>query len=271
MSERDLVVNGVRLSVESQGEDRRTILFIHGFPLDRSIWRPQIAALTDWRRIAPDLRGMGRSEAPEGGYAMGTYAEDLVQLLDALGVERVVLCGLSMGGYVAFECLRRWPDRVAGLVLMDTRAEADPPEARQGRDAMIAAVREKGAGAVAEAMLPRLLRPGTVTTNPGLVEQVRKMMAGSPVAGVAGALAAMRERPDSRPLLPTLGHVPTLVLVGEEDALTPPDVGRAMADAIPGAEYQIIGGAGHLPTLEQPEATTERLRRFLGRIAWDGM
>jgi 3-oxoadipate enol-lactonase len=269
MRGRDLRVNGVRLSVESQGEDRRAILFIHGFPLDRSIWRPQLSGLTGWRRIAPDLRGMGRSEAPEGGYAMGTYAEDLAELLDALGVGRVVLCGLSMGGYVAFEFLRRWPDRVAGLVLMDTRAEADPPEARQGRDAMIAMVREKGAQAVAEAMLPRLLRSGTTATNPGLAEQVREMMAGSPVDGIAGALAAMRDRPDSRPLLPTLGHVPTLVLVGEEDVLTPPEVGRAMADAIPGAEYQIIGGAGHLPTLEQPERTVERLRRFLDRIAWD--
>lgn len=269
MPRQDLVVNGVRLAVESQGEDQRTILFIHGFPLDRSIWSPQVSALTHWRRIAPDLRGMGQSQAPEGGYAMGAYAEDLAQLLDALGVNRAVLCGLSMGGYVAFECLRRWPDRVAGLVLMDTRAEADPPEARQGRDAMISMVREKGAGAVAEAMVPRVLRPGTVTTNPGLVEQVRQMMAGSPVAGVAGALAAMRDRPDSRPLLPTLGHVPTLVMVGEDDVLTPPEMGRAMADAIPGAEYQVIERAGHLPTLEQPEQTTERLRRFLDRVAWD--
>ena len=261
------MVNGVRLSVESRGEGRRAILFIHGFPLDRSIWHPQLSALTGWQGIAPDLRGMGRSEAPEGGYAMGTYAEDLAQLLDALGVGRVVLCGLSMGGYVAFEFLRRWPDRVAGLVLMDTRAEADPPEVRQGRDAMIAMVRDRGVRAVAEAMLPRLLRPGTAVTNPGLVEQVREMMAASPVAGVAGALAAMRDRPDSRPLLPTLGHLPTLVLVGEEDVLIPPEVGRAMADAIPGAEYQIIGGAGHLPTLEQPDRTVERLRRFLDRVA----
>jgi 3-oxoadipate enol-lactonase len=269
MSGRNLVVNGVRLSVESRGEDRRAILFIHGFPLDRSIWHPQVSALTNWRRIAPDLRGMGQSEAPETGYAMGTYAEDLAQLLDALGVKRAVLCGLSMGGYVAFECLRRWPERVAGLVLMDTRAEPDPPGARQGRDAMIAMVREQGAGAVAEAMLPRLLRPGTAMTDPGLVEQVREMMAGSPVAGVAGALVAMRDRPDSRPLLPTLGRVPTLVLVGREDVLTPPDVAQAMADAIPGAEYQVIGGAAHLPTLEQPELTTERLRQFLDRVAWD--
>ncbi|MDH5315967.1 MAG: hypothetical protein OEW44_05760, partial [Gemmatimonadota bacterium] len=127
----------------------------------------------------------------------------------------------------------------------------------------------QGAGAVAEAMLPRLLRPGTAMTDPGLVEQVREMMAGSPVAGVAGALVAMRDRPDSRPLLPTLGRVPTLVLVGREDVLTPPDVAQAMADAIPGAEYQVIGGAAHLPTLEQPELTTERLRQFLDRVAWD--
>ena len=268
MPEHNLVVNGVRLSVESLGEGPRAILFIHGFPLDRSIWRPQMAALDGWWRIAPDLRGMGRSEAPDDGYSMATYAEDLAGVLQALGVGQVVLCGLSMGGYVAFEFLRRWPERVTGLVLMDTRADPDPPEGRAGRDAMIALVRQEGAGAVAETMLPRLLRPGTWTERPGLPEQVRAMMAAMPVAGVAGALAAMRDRPDSRALLPSLGRLPSLVLVGEEDRLTPPEVGRAMAEAIPGAEFEVIAGAGHLPTLEQPDRTTNRLRRFLDRVSW---
>jgi 3-oxoadipate enol-lactonase len=267
----NLTVNGVRLSVESQGEGPRAILFIHGFPLDRSIWRDQVAGLEGWWRIAPDLRGMGRSEAPESGYSMGHYAEDLAGVLDALDVERVVLCGLSMGGYVAFECLRRWPDRVTGLVLMDTRAEPDSPEARRGRDAMIAGVRSDGVSSVAAAMLPRMLRPATLTEHPALAEQVRTMMAATPVPGVAGALAAMRDRPDSRSLLPTLGRVPTLVMVGEEDALAPPEVARAMAEAIPGAEYHVIAGAGHLPTLEQPLLTTDRLRQFLEQLSWGGV
>jgi pimeloyl-ACP methyl ester carboxylesterase len=269
--EHELAINRTRLSVEVTGEGPWAVLFIHGFPLDRSIWQHQAAELEGWRRILPDLRGMGRSAAPDSGYSMATYADDLAAVLDALAVERAVLCGLSMGGYIAFECLRRWRNRVTGLVLMDTRAEADSPEGKAGREAMIALARSEGAEAVAAAMLPRLLRPGIHQERPGLPEEVLGMMARTPVAGVIGALEAMRDRPDSRPLLPGLADLATLVLVGEEDVLTPPSVGRAMAEAIPGASFQLVPGAGHLPTLEQPETTTGLLRAFLEGIRREGV
>jgi YbgC/YbaW family acyl-CoA thioester hydrolase len=262
---RRLTVNGVGLGVDVRGEGP-AILFVHGYPLDRTIWAPQIEALEGWRRIAPDLRGMGESDAPDLGYAMATYAEDLLAVLDTLGVERAVVAGLSMGGYVAFELLRRSRDRVLGLVLVDTRAEADSPEARRRREAAAQQAREHGAAAIADAMLPDMLAPASRTRDPALADRVWRMMAATPVAGLVGALAAMRDRPDSTELLPTLGDIPTLVLVGEEDKLTPPDGARAMAERIPGARLAVIPGAGHLPTLEAPDATSAELRRHLATI-----
>jgi YbgC/YbaW family acyl-CoA thioester hydrolase len=259
---RRLTVNGVNLAVEVRG-DGPAILFVHGYPFDRSIWRDQIDSLDGYRRIAPDLRGMGQSDAPDLGYGMGTYAADLAALLDALGVNEVVLCGLSMGGYVIFEFLRHWRHRVRALILIDTRAEADSTEGRRARDTAAATARESGAGAVAEAILPKVLASGSEERAPELVERVRRMMAATPVAGMAGALAAMRDRHDSTGLLPTLAGLPTLVIVGEEDVLTPPDAARRMVTLIPGARLVVIPGAGHLPPLERPSETTAEIREFL--------
>jgi pimeloyl-ACP methyl ester carboxylesterase len=255
-----VTVRGVSLAVESRGAGP-AILFIHGYPLDRTIWQHQVEHLEGYRRIAPDLRGMGRSDAPDLGYSMATYADDLAGLLEVLGEESVVLCGLSMGGYIAFEFLRRHPDRVRGLVLMDTKAEADSPEARKARDAQMALVREAGVDALADAMVPKLLAPNVA---PAVRDQVRAMILATPVPGVVGALGAMRDRADSRVLLPELGRIPVLVVSGEDDALIPASVAEALANAIPGARLEIIPGAGHLPPLEEPEDTTAALRRFLG-------
>jgi YbgC/YbaW family acyl-CoA thioester hydrolase len=261
-----LMVHGVNLAVEVQGEGP-AVLFVHGYPFDRTMWRDQIDGLEGYRRIAPDLRGMGQSDAPDLGYGMPIYAADLAALLDALGEEEVILCGLSMGGYIAFEFLRRWRARVRGLILMDTRAEADTPEGRRNRDAAAALAREGGSAAIAETMLPRVLDPKTLAERPQVAERVRAMMANTPVAGVVGALAAMRDRVESESLLPTLAGLPTLVVAGEADGLTPPDQARTMAQAIPGARLVIIPGAGHLPPIEQPAATTECLRDFLRSIS----
>jgi 3-oxoadipate enol-lactonase len=261
-----LTVHGVNLAVEVKGEGP-AILFVHGYPLDRTIWRAQIENLDGYQRIAPDLRGMGASDAPDLGYSMSIYAADLAALLDALGIEEVVLCGLSMGGYIAFEFLRQWRSRVRGLVLVDTRAEADTAEQRRARDAAAASAREGGAAAIAEAMLPKLLAPTTFTEQRDTVERIRAMITRAPVAGIVGALAAMRDRPSSESLLPTLGDLPTLVIVGEADSVTPPDQARALAQAIPGARLALIRRAGHLTPVEQPEQLTERLREFLRSLA----
>lgn len=260
-----ITVNGVTLAVDVVGEGP-AVLFIHGFPLDRTMWRSQLSGLAQWRRIAPDLRGLGHSDAPDLGYSMATYADDLAALLDVLGEDRVALVGLSMGGYVTFEFARRWPDRVAGMVLMDTRAEADTAEGKRGRDGLAAAAREQGAGAVADAMLPKLLAPATRDRLPELVLRTRRTIEATPVSGLVGALTAIRDRPDSTALLPRLGGWPVLVLAGSEDPVTPPQDMRVMADAIPGAEFLVVEGAGHLPPLERPDEVTGLLREFLGRL-----
>lgn len=256
-----LAVNGVQLSVEQRGAGTGPpILFVHGFPLDRTIWADQLDSLPGFHLIAPDLRGMGDSEAPDLGYSMSTYAEDLVGILDSLGLSRVVLCGLSMGGYVAFEFLRRWRERVLGLILMDTRAEADSAEGRKAREGLIARVRELGPIAAAEAMLPRFFTP---QVSPEIIERVRTSIMRAPVAGLVGALTAMRERPDSTSLLPSLAGIPTLVMVGAEDMITPPALAQSMATLIPGAKLMEIPEAGHLPCVEQPVATTRAMLKFL--------
>ena len=257
-----LTVNGVSLAVEVRG-DGPAVLFIHGYPMDRSIWTHQLAALDGWTGIAPDLRGMGQSDAPDLGYNMETYASDLAALLDLLGVDQVILVGHSMGGYIAFEFVRSWRDRVRGLVLVDTRAEPDTPEGRKSRDSTAATAREQGAEAIADAILPKMLGATTLGGSPPTVERVRAMMAASPVAGIVGALGAMRDRPDSVPMLPGLAGLPTLVIVGDEDEVTPPAQARAMADAIPGASLVVVRSAGHLPTVERPVETTDALLAFL--------
>jgi 3-oxoadipate enol-lactonase len=262
---RRLTVNGVSLAVEVRG-DGPAVLLIHGYPLDRSIWTHAMAELDGFRRIALDLRGMGRSDAPDLGYSIETYAGDLAALLDTLGIEETVLCGLSMGGYIAFEFLRRWRHRVRGLVLMDTRAEADTPDGMRARDAAAVSAREHGTAAMADELLPRMLSPATLTGSPEVVDRVRAMLAAAPVAGMVGALGAMRDRPDSTELLATLAGLPTLVLVGEHDALTPPSQVRGLAGAIPGARLVVVPGAGHLPPIERPAVTTQVLLEFLRSI-----
>ena len=259
-----LMVHGVNLAAEVRG-DGRAVLFVHGYPLDHTIWQHSVEALDGYRRVAPDLRGMGQSDAPDLGYSMSIYAGDLAALLDALSVDEVVICGHSMGGYIAFEFLRQWRSRVKGLILVDTRAEADSPEARRARDSAATLAREGGGAAIAEMMLPQMLSPLTQKRQ-DVVDQVRAIMARTPVSGIIGALAAMRDREGSETLLPSLAGLPTLVIAGESDTLTPPDQARAMAKAIPGAQLALIPGAGHLPPLEQPAEITKRLREFLQSI-----
>lgn len=259
---RRIAVNGVSLAYDEMGTGP-AILFIHGFMFDRTMWRDQVAALEGWRRIAPDLRGMGLSEAPASGYRMDVYADDLAGLLDALQVERAVLCGLSMGGYVAFELVRRYRERVAALVVLDARPEADTAERKASRNDTIARVRDRGARALAKELASRFLaRRAPADAR----SRLKRMMDRAPVAGTVGALEAMRDRPDSGPLLQSVGDLPTLLLIGEHDTRTPHSSMRAIADRMPNATFGTISGAGHVPPLESPEETTETLRRFLNRL-----
>ena len=257
-----LTVNGVNLAVEVRGEGP-VVLFVHGYPLDRTLWQHQLGALIGFRRIAPDLRGLGLSDAPDLGYSMATYADDLAALLDALHADQVVLCGLSLGGYVALEFARRYRTRLRGLILMSTRAEADTPEMRKAREAAMQVARDRGAAAIAQQMLPNLFSPGANDAMPQVVDRIRGMMEAAPVKGIIGALSAMRDRPDSTAGLADLEGLPTLVVVGESDQITGPAVARKISEGVPGAILSVIPGAGHLPPVEQPISTTRVLTEFL--------
>jgi pimeloyl-ACP methyl ester carboxylesterase/acyl-CoA thioesterase FadM len=263
---RRIAVNGVNLAVDIRGRGP-AILFIHGYPLDHAMWEPQLGALDGWMRIAPDLRGMGQSDAPDLGYSMATYADDLLALLTTLGVDKAVVCGLSMGGYVAFEMLRRAPERIRALVVIDSRAEADTAEGRRARDAEAAKAREGGPDAIADAMMPKLFDNRATAVDQAIQDQVRRVIVATPYAGLLGAIGALRDRPDSFALLRSLKELPALVVVGEEDKLTPPERAQAMVDVLPQGELVVVPGAGHLSSLERPDVVTSALRGFLDRLA----
>lgn len=260
-------VNGVGLAVELRGTaPGPTVLFLHGFPLNRSLWGPVADLPSGWRSVVPDLRGFGDSDAPDVGYSMATYARDMVALLDLLEIRRVVLCGLSLGGYVAFEILRQARERVHGLVLMNTRASADGPDAKRSRDQLAAEVRDRGIGAAVDTLLPSLLGP-TARSNPAMEEAVRGMIEQTPIAGLLGGLLALRDRPESTGMLVSLRDLPTLVIGGVDDPITPPAVMEDLAGAIPGASCRIVAKAGHLTPVENPSETGAALREFLAGVS----
>jgi pimeloyl-ACP methyl ester carboxylesterase len=244
------------------------VVLIHAFPLNRTMWEPQIAALFgECRCIVPDLRGFG--DSPKSGpYSMDIFADDVVALLDALLVDQAVFCGLSMGGYVALNIWKRHRGRVRALVLADTRASADTPEGRQKRDELIALARSEGAAAVAEKQITGLVGKSTREKQPELVERLREIMGSESVEGIAGALEAMKTRPDSTSILASI-DVPTLVLVGEEDVVTPIKDAEAMHLAIRGSRMEIVPGAGHLSNVERPAAFNAALSDFVGSLLYN--
>lgn len=254
--------DGVRLRYEVHGEGE-PVLLVHGFPLSRELWRPLIGPLREeYRLIIPDLRGHGESAtSPE--MSMGRYAEDLAALLDHIGERRpVVLVGLSMGGYIAFEFCRRHPERVRALVLANTRAQADTEEGARGRRETADRALREGSDVVAEGMLGKLFAPAAAAA---LRERWRDIMAATPPEGVAAALRAMAERPDSFDTLRRLDR-PVLVVAGEEDAIIPVEDARRMQEAARNAHLAVVPGAGHLTPVEQPERFVAALRGFLDTL-----
>ena len=268
---------------------RGTLLLLHAFPLTARMWEPQLSlAEHGWRVIAPHYRGMDGpaslasnseratprlaervGDTSRGGgvddppaTSMDDYAADVFDLLDSLHIEEAVVAGLSMGGYVAFALFRHAPRYFLGLVLADTRSQADTPEAVEGRKRLLAVLGEKGPAAVADEMLPKLLGETTRRENPALVERVRALILANSPAAIAGAITALMTRQDSTPLLASI-HCPTLVVVGDEDTLTPSAMSRELQRGIAGSELAVIRTAGHLSSMEQPAAFNAELARFL--------
>jgi pimeloyl-ACP methyl ester carboxylesterase len=242
------------------------LLLVHGFPLDHTMWKYQLAALSDVAHvIAPDLRGFGRSGVTPGAVSMERYADDLAALLDALKIgEKIVFCGLSMGGYIAWQFWRKHSSRVEKLILCDTRAIPDAPEAAKTRLTTAERVEKTGTPALAELMMGKLFGPATAKERPDDVEAMRQVILSCPPQGAAAALRGMAERPDATPLLGSIS-VPTEVIVGQHDAISPPDEMRGIADAIPRARFVEIAGAGHMSPLEKPDEVNAVIRSLLRR------
>ena len=247
--------------------DRPALLLIHGFPLSSQMWEPQLDDLAEFVRVvAPDLRGHGQSDSVPGPYTISQMADDCADLLGHLNVATpFVVCGLSMGGYIALEFYRRYPEHVAGLILAATRAGADSPEGKAGRDKSAELAKNEGATAVSAGMLPKMLAPSTYEDDEELVEYVEDVMSTASLNGVVGALAAMRDRVDSTPMLGDIA-VPVLILHGADDQLIPVSEAEAMFKAIPNAELVVVPDAGHLPNLEQPDIFNDAVIDFLEEL-----
>jgi pimeloyl-ACP methyl ester carboxylesterase len=230
------------------------------------MWDAQLESLSDrYRVIAPDLRGFGHSKS-DTPFTIASLADDLHALLKQLAALPCVLCGLSMGGYVSLAFARNYSSDLKALGLIDTRAEGDTPQGKESRAKMIALVREKGAKAVAEQMIGKLLSEQTAQRRQDVVHKLRHMMESQSPQTIEHALAAMRDRDDYTPELPGI-RVPTLILVGEQDAITPPAVSESMAKLIRQPTLVVIKQAGHMAPMEQPDDVTTAMRRFLEQVS----
>ncbi|MBI4510261.1 MAG: alpha/beta fold hydrolase [Deltaproteobacteria bacterium] len=264
-----LAVVGASLYYEGRGTSGLPLVLVHGFPLDHAMWRGQLDGLSrEARVVALDLPGFGRSPPLSNGstpVTMEQLADQVVSLADALGFQKFVLGGLSMGGYVAMAVSRRHLARLAGLILVDTRAEPDTDEGKSSRLLAAKQVLTSGLSTLVEESPKKLLAPDS-QRNCALVRKVEHMIWRSSWAGVAGTLRGMAERPDARPDLARL-RIPTIVIVGEQDVITPPQGAQKLAASIPQAELVVIAGAGHLSPLEAPRAVNSTIRAFLGRLS----
>ncbi len=256
-------VQNVRLQYVDEGNGL-PLLLVHGFPLDHTMWNAQIEALSKkYRVIAPDLRGFGESEASSGVVSMNRFADDLALLLDHAGVRvPVFVCGLSMGGYIAFAFWRKYAARLAGLILCDTRAANDAPTGAAARIETAERVVREGAGFLAESMPAKILSSHTQRERPQITAGLREVILRTKPLGIAAAARGMAQRDDFTAELKNIAS-PTLIVVGEDDGISPPAEMRATAAAIPGAECVVISQAGHMSPMERPAEVNEAIERFL--------
>lgn len=260
-------INGITMSYDDLGSGSPVVL-IHGFPLNREMWHPQAQALSQagFRCIAPDLRGFGQSEAPEGPYSMSLFADDIIALLDRLGIERAVIGGMSMGGYVLLNLLDRYPDRLSAACFLTTRCGDDDEAVKAGRLALLERARRDGIRTLTELFTSTLFAGRTAERNPGLIRDMRRWMLSTDLKGMEGALHAMLNRRDYTPLLGKFA-LPCLVIGAEDDRAVRPEDIRILAEGLPNAELCLIPGAGHMANLEKPSLFNDCLLRFLRRVA----
>jgi 3-oxoadipate enol-lactonase len=255
-------VRGIELAYDDVGAGVPVVL-LHGFPFNRTLWREQVEALKDsYRVVTPDLRGHGETTATSEPATMEEMARDVAALLDELRIERPVLGGLSMGGYVTLAFYRLFPRRVRTLLLADTRAQADTDEVKQTREENARRTLAEGMTTIADAIMPKLFAHTTHMKQPAQVERVREMILGTKPEGAAAALRGMAQRRDQTSLLASILQ-PTLIIVGAEDQVTPPTDAETMRREIRGSRLEVVEGAGHVSNVEQPEEFNRVLLKFL--------
>jgi 3-oxoadipate enol-lactonase len=255
-------VNDIEIAYEEVGCGPAIVL-IHGYPFNRSSWADQVTALADrYRVLTLDLRGHGETETSSGTSTMKLMAQDISALMDDLRIDRAVMGGLSMGGYVALAFYQLFPHRVEKLLLADTRAQADTNEGKATRAEQVEQILAEGMAGIVNAMLPKLLSPETVSKRPEIVKRLREMMMHTNPEGAAAALRGMAEREDQTGRLSQI-RVPTLIVVGKEDPITPVADSEKMHDGIVGSQLVVIENASHVSNIEQPEQFNRALQEFL--------
>lgn len=261
------VVNGIEIYYEDRGHaDAPALIFIHGFPLDHTMWLPQMEALKgQCRVVAYDLRGHGDSGVGEEFFSMELFVQDLLKLMDALRIEEAILCALSMGGYIALRAILDYPERFNGLILCDTQCTADTDEGKARRTAAIKAIYEDGIEPFAEGLLGKMFAPSTFERNPEAINKVRQMILNTSELSLERSLIAMREREETCSKLPNI-TVPTLMLVGDQDGIAPPEASRYLYENIENAQLTVIEEAGHMSNMENPVRFCAALEKFIEEI-----
>lgn len=261
------IINGLEIHYEDLGSlTSPPIVLIHGFPFSHEMWRPQIELLkSKYRVIAYDVRGHGKSDVGDGQYLIEFFVDDLIALLDHLKIEKTILCGLSMGGYTALRAVERNPERFSVPILCDTASEADTNEAKLRRGATITAVKRNGVKAFAETFVKAVFAPESLETRGDTVRLIREIIESTSPVGICGTLLALAARTETTSALPNM-KLPTLILVGELDKLTPPAISQMMHSKLPNSELNIISRAAHLCNLENPTDFNRHLLTFLNQL-----
>lgn len=259
----DMKVNN--LSVYLHGDEKnQPVVFVHGFPFDHTMWKEQIDVLKEnYYCISYDVRGLGKSTVRDGQFTMEMYVDDLFNIIDKLKLKKPYLCGLSMGGYIILRAVERDQEKFKGLILCDTRSDADDDEGRLKRANAIKAINNYGVEKFVEGFVSGLFAEDTKELNNDLYNSIIKRCKKSTAIGVKGATIAIMSRTDTTNSLSRIS-IPVLVLCGSYDKLTPPPIMRSMAEKIKGAEFAVIPRAGHLAPLENPDCVNDMIVKFLG-------
>ena len=261
-------LNGIEINYQERGLPQGTpIVFIHGFPFDNTMWSSQMIALPqEYRAVSFDVRGHGKSDVADGQYSIELFVDDLISLLDHLDIQRAILCGLSMGGYIALRTIERHPERLQALILCDTRSESDSNEGRIKRTTQIKSVKSHGVKPFAESFVKAVFAPDTFHRNPKVVSAIQSVIESTSPLSICGTLLALAARTDTTQTLSRI-HVPTLIMVGEHDTLPPPSASKSMHALVNDSELHIVPDAAHMSNIENPVFFNDRLLTFLRKMA----